>query len=345
MPITPPPSISGQITPNGTAPYTQQYAFGQAIGHVLSWNPQCSPSMIQNFLNDGLREVVGRRLWYGNLTRGQILTSGYYSAGSIALTYGSTSVQGTNTNWTPTLSGLPITQLSLRVGYYAPIYNIIALDAVHQVLTLDMPWGNPSVTSTGYYLASMYFSIPNLKFFFSVRNLQLYYRINTNYSQAFVDNYDPSRLILMYPRLIATMPPDPSGNYQFEMWPASNVQTAYPWTGYIQPRNLVDDADNFPPFCRVDAVISYAIAQALMYRPKDNPNYSEQTAVILAQQKQKEFEMRINTAAQEDENLWRQDIVMAHEMQMPLIGPDGVFPGGAMIAAMTCVGSDSDCWG
>jgi len=340
MPITPPPQIPGQITPNGVAPYVQQYNYGQAIGQVLSWNPSASVAMVQSWLNDALREVVGRRLWYSQLTRGQILTSGFYSTGSITLTYGSTSVQGTGTGWTPSLSGLPITQQSLRVGYYAPIYNVIALDQAHQVLTLDLPWGNPTVTSTGYYLTSMYFSIPNLKFFFSVRNLQLYYRLATNYSQAFIDNYDPSRLIVMFPRLVATMPPDPSGNYQFEMWPASNVQTAYPWTGYITPPVLVNDTDNFPPFTRVDALISYAISQALMYRPKDNPNYSEATAVTLAQQKMKEFESRISTAAQEDENLWRSDIVMAQEMQMPLIGPDGSYGGGDTLRAMTAQSAD-----
>ena len=345
MPISPPPSIPGQITPNGQAPYTQQYNFGQAIGQVLSWNPSASISMIQSWLNEGVREVVGRRLWYGNLTRGQILTPGYYSSGSVTLTYGSTSVQGVGTNWTQSLSGVPITQQSLRVGYYAPIYNIVALDQTAQVLTLDLPWGNPSISSTGYFITQVYYSIPNLKFFFSVRNLQLYYRINTNFSQAFVDNYDPSRLILLYPRLIATMPPDPSGNYSFEMWPASNIQTAYPWTGFVQPSNLVNDLDNFPAFMRVDAIVSYAAAQALMYRPKDNPNYSEATAIALAGTKMKEFEMRINTAAAEDENLWRQDVVMSCEMQMPLIGPDGVLnAGGATLAAMTAAGSDSGFW-
>lgn len=346
MPITPPASIPNQITPSGNAPYTQQYNFGAAIGQVLSWNPQCSVSMVQSFINDAIRQIVGMRLWYGNLTRGQLVSPGFYQRGSIALTYGSASVVGTGTNWTPTLSGQPITQQSLRVGYYAPIYNVLALDQANQVITLDMPWGNPSVTSTGYFLTQYYYSFPNIKFFFSMRNLQLYYRMATNFTQSIIDNLDPGRLILMYPRLVATMPPDPNGNYQVELWPASNVQQAYPWTGYVQPRNLVDDLDNFPPYMRVDAVISYAIAQALMWRPRDNPNYSEATAVTLSQQKNKEFEMRIATAAQEDENLWRQDIVMAEEMQLPLCDPytGNRLSGGGTLAAMSAGGGYGDEW-
>jgi len=339
MPVTVPPTIPQQITPSGVAPYNQQYNFGQAIGSVVSWNPSCSIPQIQNFLNDGVREVVGRRLWYGNLTRGQIVTSGMYSTGSVQVTLGSTSVQGIGTNWTQSINGTPITNMSLRVGYYAPIYNVIALDQTRQVLTIDLPWGNPSVTSTGYFLIQQYFSIPNLKFFFSVRNLQLYYRLGTNYSQSFIDNYDPTRLILMYPRLVATMPPDPNGNYQFELWPAANTQQCLPWTGYISPRILVDDLDNFPAYMRSDAIVSYAASQALMWRPKDNPNYSEATALQLSDRKLKEFESRINTASQEDENLWRQDITMAEEMQLPLIGPDGAFlTGGDTYRAMSVSG-------
>lgn len=292
--------------------------------------------MVQSWLNEALREVTGRRLWYGNMTRGQIVSSGIYTTGTVSCTLGSTSVQGIGTNWTQSIGNTPITQMSLRVGYYAPIYNIVALDQSSQVITIDLPWGNASVSSTGYFIVRQYFSIPNLKFFFSVRNLQLYYRLNTNYSQAFVDDYDPTRLILLYPRLVATMPPDPNGNYQFELWPASNTPQAFPWTGYVNPPILVNDDDNFPAFIRTDALVSYASAQALMFRPKDNPNYSEATALALADRKQKEFEMRINTAAQEDETLWRQDVTFAEESQLPLIGPDGQFlTGGDTYRAMS----------
>lgn len=336
MPITPPPQLPNLVNANGQAPYTQQYNFGQAIGQVLSWNPSASAAMCQNWLNDALREWTDRRYWYGNLQRGQILTAGFYQQGSIALTYGSNTVQGTGTNWTNTLGGLPITQQSLRVGYSAPIYNIVALDQVNQVLTLELPWGNPSISSTGYFITSYYYSFPSVKFFYAIINLQLYYRLATNYPQSFVDNLDPSRLVVMYPRLAATMPPDPSGNYQIELWPASNVQQAFPFVAYTQSPQLVNDSDNFPAFTRTDALISYASSQALMYRPKANPYYSEATCVTLAAQKMKEFEMRFFSASQADEGLWRQDIQLSSEMQLPVIGPDGQYTaGGDTLSAMT----------
>jgi len=341
VPITPPPQIPGLVNANGTAPFTQQYNFGQAIGNVASFCPWVSIPQIQNFLNDALREWTDSRSWYGNLQKGQIVTSGVYNTGSVTLTYGSASVQGIGTAWTQTLNGLPITQQSFRAGYYSPIYNIIALDPLAQVLTLELPWGNPTITSTGYFLSSYYFSFPNIKSFYSIKNLQLYYRLATGYPQALIENIDPSRLITMFPRLAATMPPDPSGNFQIELWPASNIQTAYPFLAFTQSTPLVNDLDNFPAFTRVDALISYATSQAMMWRPKDNPNYSEATALALSERKMKEYQQRLSSAAAADEALWRADIVLASEMQWPVIDIySGVFAwGGDTLAAMTAQGS------
>jgi len=337
MPISPPPSIPNQVGPSGVAPYTQQYNFGQAIGSVLSFCPDCSISQVQNFLMDALREWTDRRMWYGNLQKGQVIASGMYSTGSVTTTFGSPSVQGIGTNWTQVMNGLPITQQSLRVGYYAPIYNIIALDQSAQVLTLELPWGQPSISSTGYFISSYFYSFPNIKYFYSMKNLQLYYRLATGYPQALIENIDPSRLIVLYPRMAAVMPPDPNGNYQIELWPASNVQQAYPYLAYTQSPQLSNDIDNFPAFCRVDALISYAVSQALMWRTKNNANYSEAVAVQLAANKMKEFEMRFASAAAADENLFRSDVQLKAEMQMPVIDMyTGEFTaGGDTIAAMT----------
>src|ERR1700723_4062423 len=110
MPITPPPQIPGLVNANGTAPFTQQYNFGQAIGNVLSWNPSCDIPQIQNFINDAVREWTDARQWYGNLQKGRIVTSGVFNTGSVTLTTGPASEQGIGTAWTQTLNGLPITQ-------------------------------------------------------------------------------------------------------------------------------------------------------------------------------------------------------------------------------------------
>jgi hypothetical protein len=336
MPITPPSPIPGQLVPSGQQPYVNQQNFGQIWGECASWAPHAPIPMLQNWTNNAVRKIYDRRNWYGLLQKGQLISPGMFQQGSVSLTFGSTSVQGTNTNWTQSLNGVPITQQQFRCGYYAPIYNIVALNQTAQVLTLELPWGNPTVTSTGYFISQYYWSIPNIRMFYSMKNLQLYYRISVNYPQAIIENLDPSRLIVMYPRLAATMPPDVNGNYQLELWPAPNSPQTFPWLAFVQPPNLVNDTDNIPAFLRTDTIKAWVISEALMYKPKDNPNYSEATALSIAESKRKEFEYELVKAENADEGLWRQDLIMAEEMSLPLVGPDGIFSaGGDTLAAMT----------
>ena len=170
------------------------------------------------------------------------------------------------------------------------------------------------------------------------------YRLWTNVPQNLLENWDPSRLQFMYPRVLASMPPDVNGNTQFEMWPAPNTQQAFPYLAYVYPDNLTADTDNFPAFTRIDVIKARVIAEVLRYRPKQNSAYSEATALTLAEQKIKEYEMGMQSAIQADESLWRQDIVLASEMA-PMAQLDwgsGALIGGATMAAMTAACSADD---
>jgi len=333
--------IPNQIGPlaTGTQPYVNQQNFGQITGECNGYNPGMSPSMVQNFINNAVREYYDRRLWYGLMVKGQIVSPGYYSTGTVTLTTGSASVVGNNTNWTPSINGIPITQMQLRVGFTAPIYNIIGLDQVKQILTIEMPWGNQSLNTSGYWITQYYYTFPNIKYFYSVKNLQLMYRLWTNVPQNLLENWDPSRLQFMYPRIMASMPPDINGNYQVELWPAPNTQQTFPYLAYMQPPNLVNDNDNLPPYIRADVVKHRTIANVLRYRPKSNPNYSESTCVTIAAKEDDLFEAGLMSAASADEALFRQDIVTWQE-QMPMASIDwstGMLAGGATLAAMSPV--------
>lgn len=296
-------AIANQIGPtSAVTPYVQQMNFAQMIGQLLSYNPNFSSSQADVTLNSIVRKVYDRRLWYGLMVKGQIVTPGTTTGGTIALTLGSASVVGTGTAFTASMIGQ-----SLRVGFINPIYNIINVDVTNQVLTLELPWGSPSVSATGYFITQYYYSFPNLNYFYSVKNLQLMYRLWTNLTQAFLDNVDPSRMQLIYPKVVAQMPPDTNGNYQVELWPASQIQQALPYLAYVQPPNLVNDGDSLPPYIRADIVVAHGIADALMWRPKDNSFYSESSAMTIASAKMKEFESELVRMEWQDENRYRQD--------------------------------------
>jgi hypothetical protein len=333
-------SIPNQVSAIGSTPYANGQSIGGMIGEVNSYATHMGYPIVLNKLNDVVREIYDRRRWYGTMVRGQVSSTGLYSTGTVTVTNGSASVQGVGTNWTATLNGVPIIQQQFRLGFTSPIYSILALDVGAQVITLDMPFGNPTQTSLGYWITQYYFSIRNFKGFFSLTNPPLQYRLVTGLSQGFIDNVDPSRLVMLYPRLAAAMPPNANGDYQFELWPVNTTQQAYPYKGWIQPPNLVSDTDYLPPYIRADAVKAKAIAEVLMYRPKSNPNYSESMCLAVAQQKLKEFEQYMFSMEQADELLWRQNVEWQVE-RMPIIDPyTGGYPGGAMLNAMTAFSSE-----
>lgn len=330
--------IDNQITPLATQPYVNQVNFGQLIGRVNGYNTNCSSSVVANLINNVVRRVYDRRNWYGLFTKGQIISPGYYQTGTVSLTLGSNIVVGNGTAFSPSMVGQQI-----RTGFTSPIYTITAFgDATH--LTMELPWGMPTIVTTGYFITQFYYSFPNIKYFYSVKNLQMMYRMYTNVPQSLIENWDPARLQMMFPRVLATMPPDSAGNYQVELWPTPNTAQAFPYLAYVQPPNLVDDANNLPAFIRGDIIELGAIAEILIYRPKDNPNYSESAALSISERFTKQFEGELQHAMGADEALYRADIVTAAE-QFPLVGMDwdtgAYLGGGGFMSAMSLYGGGS----
>jgi hypothetical protein len=343
-------SIPNQVGPNGSQPYSNQQNAGQIVGELQSWVPHCPQPILFNFLNNAARVYYGRRNWYGIYVKGQIISPGYTSTGTVTLTQGSVTVTGNGTGWTSNLGGQPIIGQQLRVGFTSPIYTIVGanLMASPQTLTLELPWGMPSQSATGYYISQFYYVFSNVKRFISVKNLMMMYRLITGVPQALLENWDPSRLEMMYPRVVATMPPDPSGNSCFELWPVPNTPQAFPYLAMITPPNLVNDEDNLPAFMRCDVVKARALSEAILYRPKSNPHYSESMCLQLSATKTKEFEREIVQAEQDDEGINRQDIITASEM-LPMVTIDWATGkycggGGGFLAAMSPASSYGNDW-
>lgn len=329
-------SIPNQLNPSGANPYSNQCTFGQIIGRVNSYCSHISPTQIENIINNVARRVYDRRLWYGNFRDGYINVPGYYSTGTVTMTQGSNIVVGNGTAFTPSMVGQQI-----RTGFVNPIYTIKGfVDATHLTLDPNTPWGPPSLANTGYFITRYWYSFPNVKFFYSVTNLQLMFRMATNVPASLLENWDPSRLVQLFPYVVATMPPDQDGNYQVELWPVANNAQSFPYKAYVQPPNLVNDSDPLPAFIRSDVVELGSIAEALLYRPKANTNYSESVCLAMAERFQRQFEGELNSAMQADEGLFRQDIVKRAEMT-PAVDIDmrtgrylGV-GGGGFLAAIT----------
>ncbi len=338
-------SIPQQVGQNtAIQPITSQMNFGQLVGRVNGWNPSVSASVVQNVCNDIVRRVYDRRSgrWYGLMVKGNIIAPGIYNTGTVSLTYGSNVVVGTGTAFTPSL-----VNQQLRLGFTSPIYTITAfIDATH--LQLELPWGMPTQLSTGYYITQYLYQFSNLRGFYSVKNIQMMFRM-AHVTQSLLENWDPSRLQMLFPYCVAGSVPSASGQFSCELWPVPSNQQAYPYIGWAQPSNLVNDLDNLPAFIRGDIIELGAIAEVLLYKPKGNPNYSENLALEMSKRFTGMFESELQHTMEVDEGLFRQNIETWAEM-MPTAMVDwnsGAYlgsGGGGFLAAMSPVGAWNSNW-
>lgn len=335
--------VANQLNPSGVNPYANQAVFGQIIGRVNGYATHASPSQIQNLINNVVRRIYDRRNWYGNFCSGNIVVPGYYSTGTVSLTQGSNVITGNGTTFTPSMVGQ-----QLRTGFVNPTVNITGfVDATHLTTDPNMPWGPPSVSNIGFFITKYFYSFPNIKYFYSVVNLQLQFRMIVNATQSLLNNWDPARLVQLFPYVLASCPPNQQGDACYELWPVSNTAQSYPYLAYRQPPNLVDDLDPLPPFIRSDIVELGAIAEALLYRPKANVNYSESMCLQMSEVFTKRFENELLSAIESDEGLMRQNIVTAAE-SFPTVDIDwgtgryGGNGGGGFMQAMTSYSSYDD---
>lgn len=323
--------IQNQVLPNGAKPYVNQMNAGQMVGQVQFWNPNLSQTQAITHINNALRKFYDRKTWYGLFVRGQIMAPKMVVGGQATVTNGSATVVGTKTAWTAAMVGM-----QFRIGYNNPVYSVIAVDEAAQVLTLELPWGSPSVTS-GYFLAGMYYSLgPNIKYLKSMVNMQMAYRFDCRATMESLDAIDPWRSQGgAFPYIAASMPAAPDGSYQVELYPSPGVQQAFPFRAYIQPPNLVNDTDNLPPYIRGDIIIKEAIAEALVIGgPKRNPVYDQAESRL----KHQDFEAEVLRAANADENLYRTEIERFGE------GMQYYSAGGAMYDAQHAIGAGGGGW-
>ena len=318
MPIIPNSAITNQVLPaqNGQTPYVQQMNFGQMIGAVSAWNPDAT-AQIPIWINDTARMIYRRRKWFGCWIKGQLCVPAAVVGGSAIVTNGSNQVTGVGTSWTDSVK-----YMQFRVGYNAPIYTITAIDTVHQVLTLELPWGGPS-GSFGYYIVKYFYNLgPNLAYLKTMVNMTMGFKFRLNLTQDFLNTKDPWRGPNgNFSWGIAPMPADPLGNYLVELYPASWVVQAFPWTGYVNPPNLVNDSDSLPPYISCDIVVNECIANALVWKgPRQNPYYDAGES----QRKHAKFESELAHMESVDEDLYRTSVIMKEE-GLPYYEPGGGF--------------------
>lgn len=285
----------------GASPTNQAFSvqlnFRQMIGEVTQFNPNLDPEVAGRFINNYYRKVVDRRNWYGLKVRGVASVPNLVQSGQATVTNGSAAVVGTNTSWTAAMVGM-----QFRTAFIYPYQTIVAVGSATS-LTLDMPFQGTTVTG-GYQIVQAYITFgANIKRLRWATNNLFGWPMEINVPVETLNARDTWRQNLGWARVFATRPPTPDGQFQVECWPTPYAQQDFAFEAWTQPPNLDADGDAPVAWIRSDLLVKRASADALMHRPKQNPYYSEQTAIAVAGQFRQEFEASLIEAENADEGL------------------------------------------
>lgn len=301
MPIVPGNAeFPNQFGPNPSIqPYSTQTNLGQMIGEVLLWNPDIDPLLVRRIINNKYRSVIDYRNWTGLMVRGQVTTPQVTSTGTATATSGSNTVVGIGTTWTTDLIGL-----QYRSGFTNPWQTIVNVDSAAQRLTLDMPFGARTQT-TGYQIVKAFATIGgNARYLLDAVNQQQGWRMDVNVPQQTLNEVDTWRSSVGWSFAFATMPPTPDGQLQYEIYPTAFFQQVFPYLAYVQPPNLENDTDTPPVFIRTDVITMMAIADALVWRGKQNKYYDPQTSQMMRGQALAE----LDKMSRVDDNQFQSDV-------------------------------------
>jgi len=300
MPVIP---ASGVVNPvqSGQAyqvqlaypPASDQDNFAQLVGRIQNINPDAPVTLIKQWINESQRRILDRRDWYGTMVKGQLYVPQVYQQGTATVTLGSTTVTGVTsgagaTGWTTGMIGM-----QFRGGFVTPICTIVNVDAVNQVITLDLPWSAPSMSGAiGYSIFQGYVSLgANIRRLYQCVNQRNGYPMSCNWPQDILNVYDTWRTYQGWTWAVANYSPTQDGQPQFELYPPPTYAQSFPFLAYIQPPDMVQNTDYPVLGLRGDLIIAGATADALLYKGRGSRYYDANGAAAAA--KRYEFELQI----------------------------------------------------
>lgn len=304
---------------SGASPYSQSFSTqlnaGQMLREVTSWNPNVDPQVALRMINNAYRKVVDRRSWYGLKVRGNISVPQIVNGGTCTATNGSATVQGIGTTWTPAIVGQ-----QFRQSFTQPYQSIVAINPVAQTLILDTLF--PGVTATGgYQIIQVWVTMGgNIKRLSLAINQQQGWEMNCQTPQETLAVWDPWRQSLGWSTDFSPMPPTPDGQFQVECWPSPYSAQVFPFQAYTQPPDMQADTDCPVAWIQSDLLVTKAIADALMFRPKQNQYYDIQSAIAIAGEKKKEFEARLSEMEMADNDMDQRDTSWDYGLESGVVG-------------------------
>lgn len=299
------PAFPDQVS---ASPFTQAYSvqsnFGTMLREVTNWNPNIDSEVAGRMVNNRMRQIIDRRSWYATKVRGVASVPNIQTTGTCTVTYNSNTVQGIGTAWTPQA----LVGLQFRQTFTQPYQTITAVNQAAQTLTLDTPYPGPTFTGA-YYILEVYLTFGgNVKRLLWASNALFGWPLEIGIKVQELEARDQWRASMGWATTMATRPPTPDGQFQVEVWPSPYAAQTFPFEAYTEPPNMVLDSDSPQAWIRSDVIVTGAIADALLYRPKQNTYYDPATAVQIASGKAAQFEKDLEQMENADEGLEQQAV-------------------------------------
>ena len=129
--------------------------YSECWNRVLLRCPSLSPKLAQDFVINAFRRLAEMRRWSWLVKFNQFIAPVSYSTGTVSVTNGLTTVTGSGTVWTAAMVGR-----QFRVGLAAPIYTVAGFNSATSIV-LDLPFGGPTSSGSGYSIYQCYFTPPD----------------------------------------------------------------------------------------------------------------------------------------------------------------------------------------
>ncbi len=306
------PLYPQQVGWSGQQAVTTQLNFRQMLDEVVSWNPDLDTMRAGRLVNNYYRKILDKRDWYGLSVRGQLQIGNTVNTGQAVAISGSNIVQGIGTNWTTALIGL-----QFRIGFTYPYQTINNVNTAQQQLTLDTPFGGGINITGGYNIVEAYVTLgANVKRLKWMRNQQQGWPMEVGMAEETINVWDTWRTQLGWSTCIASLPPTPDGQQQWEVWPTPYQAQVFPFEAWVQPPDMQADNDCPAPFIRSDLIVTRASVDSILMAPKNSPYYKPELAQIFL----KEFNTSLEDMENRDNAMDNQDVTWDYGFENGRIG-------------------------
>ena len=265
---TPEPTVS--ISSSSSA-----NTFLQITRSLRLYCPQLPISLAEQLIRDRYRRILERRNWSATRVESEFQLGNAKIGGTVTWTYQTNVVIGSGTSFSAT-----DVNRQFKAGTGSPIYTIVAVDPVNQILTLDRNIGiaTPSTPQT-YFVADCYVSPPsNFLQFIVVSDPLQGIRLRHWVTAGEMAGIDPQRTFMGQPYVLADRLYNLQGTPQFECWPYNTTQRTLYYIYIARPPDLINDNDTPIWPIRSDVIVSGALADMARWpgtQEQPNPYFTQ----------------------------------------------------------------------